>query len=341
MNTTRLSFGKDKTAIIKGIAIIMMVILHCGNPEWFDMSIPVFMNNSSLPHYFSPLKLCVGIYTFMVGYGYAFAKNKDWHYSWSHIKKLLIPFWTILFIFTFPILLIKKNFEGELFLLNLFGINSEYNYFSWFVAFFIFAMIVLPFMSRIINKRPIIGSVFLIILTYIFEAGIHTLPNWSENDYTLRLFDCFLCSPCMILGYLFSHQQWFVKIKIPRHWSMFFLSLILIFSVLLFRYHLEIIIGFILDFFYAPLFIIAVLIIFNIHNNSILSQILTSFGNVSVYMWFFHALFFTSIVRNVYQPFILISSHLYIIIPWTIILTYFCSLVISNVVKKIQEWIAQ
>lgn len=30
MNTVTLAFGKDKTAIIKGIAILFMMILHCG-----------------------------------------------------------------------------------------------------------------------------------------------------------------------------------------------------------------------------------------------------------------------------------------------------------------------
>lgn len=92
MNSITLTFGKDKTAIIKGIAIIFMIMLHCGVAD--------------------VLKLCVGIFTFMVGYGYAFAKNKDWRYSLNHIKKLLIPFWTILLVFTFPVMYVQGNFGG-------------------------------------------------------------------------------------------------------------------------------------------------------------------------------------------------------------------------------------
>lgn len=99
--TITLSFGKDKTAIIKGIAIIFMIMLHCGVAD--------------------VLKLCVGIFTFMVGY--AFAKVNDWRYSLQHIKKLLIPFWTILFVFTFPVMYAQGNLgEAKMILLNMFGI---------------------------------------------------------------------------------------------------------------------------------------------------------------------------------------------------------------------------
>ena len=89
MERITLAFGKDKTAIVKGIAIVFMMMLHCGVAD--------------------VLKLCVGIFTFMVGYGYAFAKVKDWRYSYLHIKKLLIPFWTILFVFTFPVMYLQGN----------------------------------------------------------------------------------------------------------------------------------------------------------------------------------------------------------------------------------------
>ena len=92
MERITLSFGKDKTAIIKGIAILFMIMLHCGVGD--------------------VLKICVGIFTFMVGYGYAFARVKDWRYSWQHIKKLLVPFWAILFVFTFPVMYVKGNLGG-------------------------------------------------------------------------------------------------------------------------------------------------------------------------------------------------------------------------------------
>ena len=124
MNTFSLSFGKDKTAIIKGIAILFMIVLHHGGQAWFDVKLPAFRDVATIS-YLSVFKICVGIFTFMVGYGYSFAKSKDWRYSLQHIKKLLIPFWSILFIFTLPIIVYKGELGGVKLILNLFGINSE------------------------------------------------------------------------------------------------------------------------------------------------------------------------------------------------------------------------
>ena len=313
-NTITLSFGKDKTAIIKGIAIIFMIMLHCGVAD--------------------VLKLCVGIFTFMVGYGYAFAKKKDWRYSLQHIKKLLIPFWTTLFVFTFPVMYIQGNLgRADLWLLNLIGINSEYNWYSWFVAFYIYCMIIMPFISKVIDKKPIVATIGFIILAYVLEAAVHSLPSWSENDWTQRLFDCLLCTPCMLLGYLFAHKGWFTKIQIPKNISMLFFTLLMMVVVFVMRSHIGAVAGFGLDFFYAPFFILAVLIVFNLYELPVLSNVLSSLGDVSVYMWFFHALFFTEVVKAVYEPVVKISASLWIVTPWTIFLTFICSWCTMKIVE--------
>ncbi len=318
MNSITLTFGKDKTAIIKGIAIVFMIMLHCGVAD--------------------VLKLCVGIFTFMVGYGYAFAKEKDWRYSLQHIKKLLIPFWTILFVFTFPVMYAQGNLGGsKMILLNMFGINSEYNWYSWFVTFYIYCMIIMPLISRIIDKKPIMATIGFIILAYVLEASVHAIPNWSDNDWSQRLYDCLLCTPGMLLGYLFAHKGWYTKVKAPAHWSVTIVAVLLVASVFVLRNYVGSIAGFNFDFFYAPMFIMSVLIIFNQYKLPLLTNILIAFGNVSVYMWFFHALFFTETVRGVYEPLISISDSLLIVTPWTILLTFICSWSIRYVVCLTQR----
>ena len=322
MERITLAFGKDKTAIVKGIAIVFMMMLHCGVAD--------------------VLKLCVGIFTFMVGYGYAFAKVKDWRYSYLHIKKLLIPFWTILFVFTFPVMYLQGNLMtggfGKI-LLNLIGINSEYNFFSWFVAFFIYAMIVMPLMSRVIDRKPLLATASFIVIAFALEVVVHSIPGRSENDWTQRAFDCMLCTPGMLLGYLFAHERWYTSIKVPKHWSMIIVAILLSALVFLFRSYMGSLMGFNLDFFYAPLFILAVLIIFNLSKLPVLSRTLMELGNVSVYMWFFHALFFTEVVSNVYSPIVRISDNLWIYNCWTILVTFVCSWLISKSIAYIQKLI--
>ena len=88
------TFDKKMTGIIKGVAILFMMFIHCYQDN-YDVSLDF---SYSLTGYEKVFKLCVGMYVFMVGYGYAFSKTKDFRYGLQHIKKLLIPFWVILFL---------------------------------------------------------------------------------------------------------------------------------------------------------------------------------------------------------------------------------------------------
>lgn len=102
MESIQITFGKDKTAIIKGFAIIFMILLHvfCG-AGWYEDDIPM-NHNEELIRFMHSFQICVGIFVFMVGYGYAFSKNKDFAYSAKHVKQLLTVFWAILFVFAVP-----------------------------------------------------------------------------------------------------------------------------------------------------------------------------------------------------------------------------------------------
>ena len=72
-----LIFDKDKTAIIKGFAIVFMIVLHVfGGAGWYDKDLPM-NHNESLIRYMGSFQICVGVFVFMIGYGYAFSKEKD------------------------------------------------------------------------------------------------------------------------------------------------------------------------------------------------------------------------------------------------------------------------
>ncbi len=102
METIQITFGKDKTAIIKGIAIVFMILLHVfGGAGWYENDLPM-NHNEGLIRFMGSFQICVGIFVFMICYGYAFSKDKNWKYSFRHIKQLLIAFWTVLFLLALP-----------------------------------------------------------------------------------------------------------------------------------------------------------------------------------------------------------------------------------------------
>lgn len=144
--------------------------------------------------------------------------------------------------------------------------------------------------------------------------------------------------PTVLLGYYFAKQQVFQKMRIPQHWSMTLVGVLLIVLAFVGRAVCGAIAGFSLFIIYAPMAILGILVIFNSFKMPIISKVLTSLGNLSVYMWFFHALFFTDIVRTIYQPFILVSNNIFIITFWTILLTYVCSLILKIIEEKIEGY---
>ena len=326
-----ITFGKDKTTILKGIAIILMIALHSSsNPNLQEVSpiIPTF-------------KICVGIFTFLVGFGYYFSKTKDFKYSYNHIKKLLIPFWTIFFLFIVPVVFTQLTNAGwNIFFLNLIGVNSTFHWYSWFVAFFIYAMIVMPFLSHFIEKKPIFGTAFFVLISFTLEVLLHELyPLYTENNWTQRIFDCLLMTPCMLFGYLAAQKHIYTSIKVPTSFFIRFLvASVLITIIFSLRYWKGDIFGFNMDAFYAPIFILSVLMLFQGKEKSFLSRILSQLGKTSVYMWFLHVIFYMDKTSNFYSPLLLFKNSYILSTIWIIILTFFvswCLMKLTDKAKKI------
>ena len=346
-------FDKGMTSIVKGFAIIFMIILHSYGDN-YDVSLD--FSHGYLLMYRSQFKICVGMFTFMVGYGYAFSKTKDIKYGLIHIKKLLIPFWTILFLFSAPFC-ISYILDSDIktILYNLFGVTDRnpkpfLNY-GWFVYFFIFSMAVMPIISRFIDKNPIKNSVISIIILFSIEVVFHEIPRImgifnidiprvAETDLPLAFFNCLIMSPIMVLGYLFAQKGYFERINVnylSRFSTLCVCILTMIAIIVLRKFTYNDHNPFNLDFFYSPMMITAIVILFSKFQWRYFRAILTKMGGVSVYMWFFHALFFTTAVKWFYQPAITIFSDINLVVLWTIILTFFASWGIKSVV----DWIVR
>ncbi len=341
-------FDKGMTAIVKGFAIIFMMLLHCYGSDVYDVQLDY--SHSLFTGISSMFKICVGMFCFMVGYGYAFSRDKDMKYSWQHIKKLLITFWVILFVFTLPFC-IKDVASASIdkLLYNLVGIDSRYNYYSWFVYFFIFAMLVMPFVSRFINRKPVINTAIVVVASVLLSVVVHEIPramSWVgiqmadivDNKPLLALFFSLSMMPTTVLGYLFAHEGYYERIEISRlskFWTLVLCVAIMVLALTLRHFWAPIHIPFQFDFFYAPLMILGIVVLFSKFEWKPVRTALMKLGEVSVYMWFFHALFYTKVVRWFYQPAITIFNDINLVVLWAIVLTFFASWLIKSVV----DWV--
>lgn len=337
MEIIKITFGKDKTTIIKGFAIVFMILLHVfGGVGWYENDIPM-NHNEELIRFMHSFQICVGIFVFMIGYGYAFSKNKDFAYTIKHVKQLLTVFWTILFIFAVPAgltVLCEADSGARMLLLNMFGIDETLLWVSWFVFLYIWAMIVMPFAGRLIDKKPYLWVVLLMALSYVAQVSIwYFVDTFNSQAGWHAIFVCFSWTPTILLGYLFARKELFQKIKLPNNWLVTVVAIVIVAITLWAKMVLPGIKILNFDIIYAPIIILCILIVFSQFRLRWLSIIMSELGEKSVYMWFVHALFFTAATRPVYHKFVMISENLWIVAIWTILLSFLISLFLKKIVE--------
>lgn len=309
-----INFGPDKSQILRGIAIIFMITLH----------------NNMLPEF----KICVPIFTFLVGYGYSFAKVKDIRHGLKRSWHLLSHFWLILIGLFLPIAIWFGNYNPTRteILLNMFGLVSNLNYYSWYIYFYLYAMIIMIPCSRLIDKYRIKGLFAIIVLSLAICFVIRKINNWSDNIWLQAMFDCFLCSPVMFVGYLLAHYKLVGKIKIPHNIAA--ATLLTIIAVIAFFLR-GIPYSWIFDFIIVPIFVIAVVGLFNILATPIITNTLKLLGKESMNMWFFHAIFETACTAVVFAPLVEWIQPKFIHIIAVIIISYLASRILSTIYKTL------
>jgi len=314
MKLVNIDFGPDKSQILRGIAIIFMIVLH----------------NNTFPEF----KICVPIFTFLVGYGYAFAKDKNLKHGIYRSWRLLSHFWLILFGICLPVGILVGGFKPTLsnVIPELFGLDSQLNWYSWYIYFYIYAMVAMIPVSRLISRFKLSACCCLIILCFVAVFAIHRIPGWSDNIYIQAIHDCFLCSPVMLIGFYLADGGGITSLKLRKDLkTAVILTLIMVstFAVRALPY-----VTF-LDFILAPIFCVATVALFNIIRWRWLHKVLIALGKESMNMWFLHALFATSCTAIVFAPLIMWIQPKILTIAVMVIVSYFGGRIMTAVYNKL------
>ena len=148
-----IKFDRNKTQVLKGIALILMIFHHtiCSG-AWVESAPKLY------DFFKTSTKLCVWIFAFLVGYGFQCSSNKSLKYSFKRIALLLVPYWAMLLMIFIPASYVSCTLSdlgwGGIFY-NMFGLSLSLNWYNWFVCFYILAVLSLPYLHKIIdNKFP-------------------------------------------------------------------------------------------------------------------------------------------------------------------------------------------
>lgn len=276
-----LTFGNDMSRIVRGIAIILMVTGHSLPGKIIGFAVPLF--------------------SFLVGYGYAFAKDHSWRNSLHRVWHLLSNFWIILFCICLPAALISYPIPLKLSetVQGMFGLCGRLNFYAWYIYFYIFAMAVMPGVSRVIDRFGLKGALAVAGICGLIVAGILAIPHYDSYLAGRVAYRCFRYLPIVAMAYYLAKRRIFSRLHFPSHWIVPLVALAGMVGVYFLR---GVPYAQIFDLLWAPLFAALTAMAFSVFSLRWLRVLLTELGMKSMHIWFLHALFFTHATKGLFGP---------------------------------------
>lgn len=285
----KIIISKDKTTILKGIAILFMILHHVFIKEFY-INPPEILSSLPAIRIQIAMKMCVGIYTFFIGYGFWFCSMYGAKYVSTHIGKLLKQYWIV-----FAILILPISYWGGYLLdvkrlaLNLFGLEHQYCLGNWYIYFYAYALLVLPLLKWWLQPK----GLWRLITAVVLFAVLRNL--YSDISY---------CDNCFAYTQILAIGIYSAKTQILTKWSAKINSRLIWFVLALFAVFIRCYsgaMGFTTDVVAVPLLVISVCGLSQGHERSCSFKVLTNLGKCSTYMWFIHCVFFSDATRNLFQ----------------------------------------
>ena len=288
-------FSREMSRMIKGIAILMMLMHHCfAFPAfWLDG----FQTGNVLSTISDNFKICVAMYAFITGYGFCAGKVGNYRKQTGKVLTFLGQYWLQLFLIFLPIASVSYTFSLRKILYNMAALHDNVVLFAWYVFFHCIVMLTFPLVRRLLN-----GGLCRDLVTVLFGGYCVTVLFYFqplEGPLFSMLIDCSVYYPVVGMGYLTAKYALFDRIA-PR------LNIVgavfLIPLAILLRTKLSVVKGFTFDTFYAPILIMSLCRV--LEKCGWVHKPLMFLGKYSFHMWLFHSIFFSAYTRDIAQPLI-------------------------------------
>lgn len=171
-----------------------------------------------------------------------------------------------------------------------------------------------------------------IIVYYVAEVLVHAIPGYDSMPLVQNLFTYLSLFPLVIEGY--QCGQWNQEVKLPNWFegrNKLALDLAVVMAVFLIKSIKISTFGFCIQAFYTPFLVFALVGIFNSFSLTGLKKFLVNIGDLSMFMWFFHAIFFTTTVNGYTRYLVFEPVHNYF---YTLIMTFVFTYAGSWLFKK-------
>lgn len=232
-----LTISKDKSRVIKGIVIIMMVFMHLFNGNHTDLcSNLIFVGDVPFTKWLSNACNPVDFFLLLSGYGLAYTYEHKGLFIVQQIKrifKLYVHYWLILLLFVFLGVLIKPEaYPGSwnLFLLNLSGWFNTYNGELWFLLPYCMVSLVSPWLISFAKRHRMLAILLLMGLIHVMTCFVISRygAEYLYNDMLLyRPLQFFHFLYAFSVGVVF-YQTRFKLDKVMPSWAAVILASLIV-----------------------------------------------------------------------------------------------------------------
>lgn len=331
-------FDRTMTLYIKGIALLCMLVHHFFTwPERYVAGIDYAYIDLFARIFQAPTRICVGTFAFLTGYFYCFSKKKTLGYSLKKNIQLLVCYWVAYGFLLGLSLAGGFRFRLQDILMELLTLRKDLMVDSWYVPFYILAMLFLPLTVHLLPKNKtaswLVGlGVPVVVFTLIAELtpdGIARIAQTQRQWF-----------PCIMSGYLAARNDLFTDVfdplrdRLDKKWKKAVFGLGLMgTAMILRRFFYYGIFGMVvltrnitfqvyMDVLYAPMFIYgAVTFLQQVNLPRWVHVPLAAIGKLSLPMWFAHGLFFGA-AKELYQPIAFLPRNPILVLIWATLLTY-------------------
>ncbi|BEL80155.1 hypothetical protein SM12BL3_14620 [Serratia marcescens] len=324
-----MNISLQKSEMIKGVAIIMMLIHHLfAYPGRIAENITIYRISDFFNIEYNVagfFKICVPIFLFLSGYGFSTKKTISFRYVIGKIKRIYISYWLAFAIFvTIGIVFFQSerfSFDAITLMENLSGFKSTYNDEWWFFKLYVMDIFALPFIIKIDSKTLLISAFPMVAIgKLLFIYG-------GAPDFIVEfLVSIFPFVSGLVFGRVYSGNEKNKSIiKITKLISITNPILLIIMSVLAYKMGKTMGLMFI-----SPLFVIFISTCIN-SLNYFTNSILMALGRNSLYMWLTHSFYCYYFA----QEFIFYPKYSLLIVIWLVIVSYLTSIVLVKIERLV------
>lgn len=309
------------TQLLKGIAFLMMLIVHVWANQLDNW---VIINGHLLWEYLGKVSEPVAFFLLLGGYGLYCVREKGDKHRYSRIFRLYIHYWLILFVFSSIAVLLKNPTVYPInaldVLLNYSSLHISWNPVCQFLLPYVLLSLSYPFLFKLLDR---FGVVIVGIASYILYGIAGSLYGRYGDALFWEIPERFFFYLCPFMwGACLKKANAINKLSLKGSVAtLLFIALLVTYSVL----HSTL---------FTPFYVLTFVVLFvKLPRPKPIDWVLSKIGDHSMNMWFIHAWF----------CFILLKDELYslkyplIVLIAVLVMSYISSIIINIIIKPIEN----